>query len=64
MTKRCSKKNFMSSDSSYDAPYTLWDTATVSEMGLTIVVGFVKAHDSKAKPTDRVKAAQGNQSEG
>jgi hypothetical protein len=31
-------------------------------MGLTIVVGSAKAQGSKAKPADRVRAAQSNQS--
>jgi hypothetical protein len=47
-------------DSSYDVPYTSWDTATVSEMGPKIVMGSSKAQGSKAKPTVQVRAAQSN----
>jgi hypothetical protein len=45
-------------------PYTSWDRATISEMGLTIVVRSTKAQGSKVKPTDQVRAAQSNQSKG
>jgi hypothetical protein len=33
-------------------PYASCDTATISEMSPTIVVGSAKAQDSKAKPTE------------
>jgi hypothetical protein len=43
-------------NSSYDAPSTLQDTATVYKTGPMIVVGSTKAQGSKAKPTSRVRA--------
>jgi hypothetical protein len=42
----------VSSDSSYDAPSTSRDTATVSKMGPTIAMGSAKAQGSKVKPTE------------
>jgi hypothetical protein len=51
-------------NSSYDAPSTLQDMATIYKMGPMIVVGSTKAQGSKAKPTSRVRVAQSNQSEG
>jgi hypothetical protein len=50
--------------SSYDAPSTSWDMATISTTGPIIVVGSAKAQGLKAKTASRVKAAQSNQSEG
>jgi hypothetical protein len=41
---------YLSSNSSYNAPYVSRDIATVSEMGPTIVVRSAKAQGSKAKP--------------
>jgi hypothetical protein len=48
----------MSSDSSYDTPYASWDMTTVSEMGPTIAVRSIKPQGSKARPTNRVRAAR------
>jgi hypothetical protein len=49
--------HYASPDSSYDAPSTSWDMATISKMGPTIGVGPAKAQGSKAKSASRVKAA-------
>jgi hypothetical protein len=34
---------YVSSDTSYYAPYASWDTVTISEMGPMIVVGSAKS---------------------
>jgi hypothetical protein len=45
-------------------PYASQDTSIVSNTGLMIAMGSAKAQGSKAKPTEHVRAAQSNQSEG
>jgi hypothetical protein len=46
------KESYASSNSSYDMPYTSWDTTTISKTDPTIAVGSAKAEGLKAKPTD------------
>jgi hypothetical protein len=36
----------------YDAPFTLWDTETVSQTDPMIVMGSTKAQDSKEKSVE------------
>jgi hypothetical protein len=63
--KRHSKNDFMHHpDSSYDAPFTSQDMATVCKTGPTIAEGSTNALGSKVKSTSRVRATQINQSEG
>jgi hypothetical protein len=63
--KGCSKHEFTRHlNSSHDAPFTSWDTTTISKIGPMIAVGLLQLRVLRQNLPNWARAAQSKQSEG